>query len=47
MAARSRHPGGVNVVMADGSVQFFSDEVDLRTWQALASIDGNEVLGTF
>ncbi len=41
-AARSMHPGGVNVVMADGSVQFISDDIQLSTWQALASIAGGE-----
>ncbi len=29
--ARSYHPGGVNVVMCDSSVQFISDDVDLDT----------------
>ena len=39
-AARSRHPGGVNVVMADGSTQWVSDNIALTVWQALGSIDG-------
>lgn len=43
--ARSRHPGGVNVGLADGSVRFISETVDLDTWRALGSIDGNEVPG--
>ena len=29
--------------MADGSVQFVSDMVDLAAWRALATIAGNEV----
>ena len=33
IAARSRHPGGVNVVFADGHVGFYVDEVDLDVWQ--------------
>jgi prepilin-type processing-associated H-X9-DG protein len=43
-AARSRHTGGVNVVMADGSGQFVSDTVDPAVWKALATRAGGEVL---
>jgi len=43
VTARSNHPGGVNVVFADGHVEFYIDEVDLFVWQALATITGNEV----
>jgi prepilin-type N-terminal cleavage/methylation domain-containing protein/prepilin-type processing-associated H-X9-DG protein len=43
-AARSRHPGGVNVVMADSSTQWASDGISLLVWQALGSIDGGEVI---
>jgi prepilin-type N-terminal cleavage/methylation domain-containing protein len=43
-AARSRHPGGVVVVMADGSTHFISDSIDLSTWQALGSINTGEVV---
>jgi prepilin-type N-terminal cleavage/methylation domain-containing protein/prepilin-type processing-associated H-X9-DG protein len=42
-ATRSRHPGGVNSVMVDGSVQFMTDEIDNTLWKALATIAGNEV----
>jgi prepilin-type processing-associated H-X9-DG protein len=43
--ARSYHPGGVNVGMADGGVRFISNTVDLLTvWQPLASIDSGEVI---
>ena len=35
--ARSRHPGGVNLVMADGSVGFIGNDVTLQVWQAMAS----------
>lgn len=41
--ARSRHPGGVNAVMCDGSVQFIVNDVDLATWRAASTIKGNEV----
>jgi prepilin-type processing-associated H-X9-DG protein/prepilin-type N-terminal cleavage/methylation domain-containing protein len=42
-AARSRHPGGVNVLMADGSVGFVTNSVDIETWRALATIADNDV----
>jgi prepilin-type processing-associated H-X9-DG protein len=43
MSARSMHAGGVNVVMGDGSVHFIADTIDVKTWQALGSMSGNEV----
>jgi len=36
-AARSRHSGGVNVTMADGSTHFFNDGIDINVWRALAT----------
>jgi prepilin-type N-terminal cleavage/methylation domain-containing protein/prepilin-type processing-associated H-X9-DG protein len=36
-AARSRHPGGVNVLFADGSVRFVGNAVDLDAWRAAAT----------
>ena len=39
-ASRSRHPGGVNVLKADGSVHFVSQNIDLATWQTMGSISG-------
>ena len=44
VAARSWHPGGVNAVYADGHVSFHSDSIDLHLWQALATINGGEVI---
>jgi prepilin-type processing-associated H-X9-DG protein len=41
-AARSNHPGGVNGLLADGSAGFYSDAIDLRVWQALATRAGGE-----
>ena len=37
-AARSRHPGGVNALLCDGSVQFFNDTVDATLWQSFGRI---------
>jgi prepilin-type N-terminal cleavage/methylation domain-containing protein/prepilin-type processing-associated H-X9-DG protein len=46
-AARSRHPGGVNLLLADGSVRFVSNSVSPQTWTALATRAGGEVLGDY
>ena len=35
-AARSRHPGGVNVAFCDGHVSFISNVIDLTIWRRLA-----------
>jgi hypothetical protein len=45
-AARSLHPGGVHALRIDSSVNFYSDQIDLSLWQALASIDGDEVINS-
>lgn len=45
--ARSRHVGGVQVLMGDGAVRFVSENIDLALWQNLGSIRGNEPLGEF
>jgi prepilin-type processing-associated H-X9-DG protein len=45
VSARSRHPGGVNVLFGDGHVEFTSDDVDLVVWQAIATVAGGEVAG--
>jgi len=42
-AARSRHPGGVNVLSMDGAVRFAGDSIDKATWRALATRSGGEV----
>jgi prepilin-type N-terminal cleavage/methylation domain-containing protein len=43
--ASSFHPGGVNAVLMDGSVRFFTNGVDLRVWRALSTRCGGEVVG--
>ena len=40
----SRHPGGVNFLMGDGSVKFIKDSVNPAPYRALATRSGNEVL---
>jgi prepilin-type N-terminal cleavage/methylation domain-containing protein len=42
-AARSRHVGGVNAVLADGAVRFFSNRTDASVWSALGSMNGGEI----
>ena len=42
--ARSRHPGGVNVLLGDGSVQFINQSITLANWQALCTPRGGEVV---
>jgi prepilin-type N-terminal cleavage/methylation domain-containing protein/prepilin-type processing-associated H-X9-DG protein len=45
-AARSFHPGGVQVLLADGSVRFVKDSVNLESWRALATRNGGEVISS-
>jgi prepilin-type N-terminal cleavage/methylation domain-containing protein/prepilin-type processing-associated H-X9-DG protein len=42
LAARSYHPGGVNVALADGSIHFVSDRISLAVWKALGTRSGGE-----
>jgi prepilin-type processing-associated H-X9-DG protein len=43
-SSRSRHPGGVNVLLADGSVHFVADTIDLNLWRWLGWVtDGNVI----
>ena len=42
--ASSLHPGGVNTLMADGSVRFVKSSVNFLTWYALATPNGSEVI---
>jgi prepilin-type N-terminal cleavage/methylation domain-containing protein/prepilin-type processing-associated H-X9-DG protein len=44
MGARSRHPGGVNVALCDGSGRFVADSILLSTWRALTTAQGGEVV---
>jgi type II secretory pathway pseudopilin PulG len=42
-AARSSHPGGINLLLADGAVRFVPDAIDPPVWRALSTRDGGEV----
>jgi len=43
-AARSFHPGGVNVLYCDGHVVFAKNAVNLGVWRAIATRAGGEVV---
>lgn len=43
-SARSRHPTGVQVVLADGSVRFVTDTVNYLVWRAFSTIGGGETV---
>lgn len=42
--SRSYHPGGVNILLGDGSVKFIKDSIDGLTWRALSTLQGGEVI---
>jgi prepilin-type N-terminal cleavage/methylation domain-containing protein/prepilin-type processing-associated H-X9-DG protein len=42
--ANSKHPGGVNVGLADGSVRFIKTTVNLQAWRALGTRNLGEVV---
>ena len=43
-AARSRHVGGVNAALADGSVRFIRDSIQPVIWRGLSTTRGMEVI---
>jgi prepilin-type N-terminal cleavage/methylation domain-containing protein len=43
-SARSNHPGGVQVLLGDGSVRFVDDEIKLAVWRAMGTCEGGEAL---
>ncbi len=45
-AARSLHPGGVNVLLCDGHAAFVKDSVDPSVWRALSTRSGGEVVSS-
>jgi prepilin-type processing-associated H-X9-DG protein/prepilin-type N-terminal cleavage/methylation domain-containing protein len=44
--ARSMHTGGVNVLFADGHVDFIRNQINLSTWRALGTMNGGEAIGS-
>lgn len=45
-AARSRHPGGVNTAMCDGSVRFAKNTTNIFIWRALSTTNGGEIVSS-
>ena len=43
--AASRHPGGVQVTMLDGSTRFISDGIEAAVWRAACTRAGGEIRG--
>ena len=44
--ASSQHPGGVNALMADGSVHFIKNSISPNIWWALGTRANGEVLSS-
>jgi prepilin-type N-terminal cleavage/methylation domain-containing protein len=44
LTSRSRHPGGVHSLRADGSAGFYSDDVELQIWRALATTQNSDLV---
>jgi prepilin-type processing-associated H-X9-DG protein len=42
----SWHPGGGNVTMADGSVRFVKNSINIKTWMALGTRSNGEVISS-
>ena len=45
ISARSMHTGGANVMLADGSVRFASDSIDLGVWRSVGTRATGESVG--
>lgn len=44
---KSRHPGGANFVMCDGSASFINEDIEYGTYQALGARSDGTVVGEF
>ena len=42
--ANSRHAGGVNLLVGDGTVRFIKDSINLAAWQAVGTRNGGEII---
>jgi len=46
-SARSRHPGGVNVSMCDGTVRFIQNSISLNAWQELSTMNSGQTVPSY
>jgi prepilin-type N-terminal cleavage/methylation domain-containing protein/prepilin-type processing-associated H-X9-DG protein len=46
VSASSNHPGGVNVLLMDGSVKFIKNSISYLTWYALATPNNREAISS-
>ncbi len=46
LGSRSRHSGGVQVLLGDGSSRFVAGGISINTWRALSTSQGSEVVGS-
>jgi prepilin-type N-terminal cleavage/methylation domain-containing protein/prepilin-type processing-associated H-X9-DG protein len=44
--SNSMHPGGANILFADGSVKFIKSSINMQTYWALGTKDGGEVVSS-
>jgi prepilin-type N-terminal cleavage/methylation domain-containing protein/prepilin-type processing-associated H-X9-DG protein len=44
ITARSYHPGGVNILLGDGSVRFVKDSINGTVWRGVGTVAGGEIL---
>jgi prepilin-type N-terminal cleavage/methylation domain-containing protein/prepilin-type processing-associated H-X9-DG protein len=44
--AQSNHPGGINVLMSDGSARFIKDSINPQTWMALGTKANGETISS-
>ncbi|MCR9118940.1 MAG: DUF1559 domain-containing protein [bacterium] len=47
ISSRSHHPTGVNVGLADGSIRFVAETINLTTWHNLGARNDGATLGDF
>jgi prepilin-type N-terminal cleavage/methylation domain-containing protein len=47
VSARSYHPGGVQVVLGDGSARFINENINLQVWRNLGSSQDGQPLGDY
>jgi len=46
LAFSSHHPGGVQVVFADGGVTFVAETIDRNTWSAMGTRHGGDIVNS-